>query len=117
VTAAIGTLTRGIELAADVPLLTTDRLILRASTATSYFDARYTEGTIVSAGNNIDIEGNRAEAVPKVITRNGLHLAAGRLTASAQVSHVTDSYADALNTDIPSVTGAIGKCPRTPSWI
>lgn len=108
----VGTsMTRGVELSADVPLLTTSRIIVRASTATSFFDAWYIEGTIVSGSANIDVSGNRVEAVPALITRNGVHVAAGRLTLSAQVSHVSDSYADALNTETPSATGAIGKVP------
>lgn len=105
------TMTRGIELSAEVPLVMSEPFILRASTATSYFDATYEGGSIVSAGNNVDITGNRVEAVPRVITRNGIHLTAGRLSASAQVSHVTESFADALNTVTPSATGAIGLVP------
>jgi Fe(3+) dicitrate transport protein len=108
----VGTsLTRGVELSADLPLFTSERLILRASTATSIFDAEYTEGSVVSNGSNVDIKGNRVEAVPRVITRNGLHLAAGRFTASGLVSHTADSYADARNTEAPSATGAIGRVP------
>lgn len=105
------TVTDGIELSLDVPIVTSDVVIVRASTATSYFDATYTEGTIVSGGQNISIRGNRAEAVPRWISRNGLHVAAGRLTMSGQLSYVSDSYADALNTETPSATGAIGKVP------
>jgi Fe(3+) dicitrate transport protein len=105
------TRTRGIELSADVPVITTPLLILRASTATSYFDATYTKGSIASGGQNYSVVGNRVEAVPRWITRNGLHAAIGRFTASAQLSHVSDSFADALNTVAPSATGAIGKVP------
>lgn len=66
---------------------------------------------MVSGGTNVDITGNKVEVVPAMISRNGLHLAAGRLTASAQVSYVSDSYADPLNTESPSATGAVGKVP------
>ncbi|MEK7402668.1 MAG: TonB-dependent receptor [Gemmatimonadota bacterium] len=108
----IGTsMTRGIELSADVPLLTSERIVLRASTATSLFDARYTAGTIAWAGANLSVVGNRVEVVPQLITRNGLHLAAGRMSMSAQLSYVGESFADALNTETPSATGAVGTVP------
>lgn len=105
------TVTNGVELSVDVPLVTSQLFILRASTATSLFDATYDNGSIASGGRTVSVKGKRVEAVPELITRNGLHLAAGRFTVSGQVSYVSDSYADALNTETPSATGAIGKVP------
>jgi Fe(3+) dicitrate transport protein len=103
--------TRGVELSLDGWLLQRDRFAVWAHTATSYFDARYTAGTVVSGGRNVDIAGNRIESVPAWISRSGLSLEGAGFSASVLVSHTSSSYADALNTVLPSANGAVGRVP------
>lgn len=105
------TLTRGVEISLDAPLIRAGAFVARMFTATSYFDATYRTGTVVVAGQNRSVEGNRVEAVPRWITRNGLQTSAGRVSATLLVSHVSESFADALNTRTPTATGAIGLVP------
>ncbi len=105
------TLTRGVEISLDAPLFAIGAFSARAFTATSYFDATYREGTVAVAGQNRSIEGNRVEAVPRWITRNGLQTSYGRVSLTTQVSHTTESFADAANTRTPTATGSVGLVP------
>ncbi|MBC7895718.1 MAG: TonB-dependent receptor, partial [Cytophagaceae bacterium] len=104
-------LTRGIELALDAPLVVMRTGALRAHTATSYFDGTYRRGTVTSAGQNLDITGNRIEAVPKWISRTGLTAGGSATSATLLVSYTSDSYADPQNTLVPSANGARGLVP------
>lgn len=104
-------LTRGIELALEAPLVVTRIGTLRAHTASSYFDGTYRRGTVTSAGQNLDITGNRIEAVPKWISRTGLTAGGSTTSATLLVSYTSDSYADPQNTLVPSANGARGLVP------
>lgn len=105
------TLTRGVEFSLDAPLFQAGGLLARVFTATSYFDATYRTGTVVVSGQNRSIEGNRIEAVPRWISRNGVQASAGPASLTVLVSHVSESFADALNTRTPTATGAVGLVP------
>jgi Fe(3+) dicitrate transport protein len=74
-------------------------------------DARYTDGSVVSGGANVSLAGKRAEGVPAAIARAGLSLAGARGSATLLVSHTAAAFADALNTRVPTATGAIGLVP------
>lgn len=103
--------TKGIELFSEVTLLNNAQAKLSIFTATSYFDAKYTKGTVVLNNENKNIKGNRLETVPKWISRNGLNFAYKRFNATLQYSYVAASYSDALNTQTPSANGAKGLVP------
>jgi Fe(3+) dicitrate transport protein len=103
--------TRGVELSLDAWLLQRAQFAVWAHTATSYFDGRYTAGTVVSGGRNVDIEGNRIESVPSWISRSGLSLEGSGFSVGVLVSHTSSSYADALNTVAASANGAVGLVP------
>ena len=103
--------TRGLEVAGDLLLWQGRAANLRAHTATSFYRARYTSGSVVAGGANRSVVGNRVESVPAVISRSGLGVEQGRRSLQLLVSYVGESYADALNTRAPSANGAVGLVP------
>lgn len=103
--------TRGLELAGDLLLWQGRAANLRAHTATSFYRARYTSGSVVAGGANRSVVGNRVESVPTVISRSGVGVEHGRRSLQLLVSYVGESYADALNTRTPSANGAVGLVP------
>jgi Fe(3+) dicitrate transport protein len=108
--------TTGLEVRADVPLvrerLAGGRLVrVAAFTGTSVMRARYRDGSTVDGGVNRPLSGRVLEGVPTIITRNGLDLQFGRWTATILSSYTSASYADPLNTVVPTATGARGLVP------
>ncbi|MBK8649523.1 MAG: TonB-dependent receptor [Gemmatimonadetes bacterium] len=103
--------TRGLEVAGDILLWQGRAANLRAHTATSFYRARYTSGSVVAGGANRSVAGNRVESVPAVISRSGIGVEQGRRSLQLLVSYVGESYADALNTRAPSANGAVGLVP------
>lgn len=101
-------LTRGLELGLDVPIVTLPSMTLRAHTATSYFDAEYRKGSVRVGSENVSIVGNRVESVPKWISRSGLTARLARASVTALVSSTSRSFADPENTVIPTANGARG---------
>lgn len=80
-------------------------------TSTALFHARYTDATARQGESNIDIRGNHVESVPDVISRNGITFRVGKFSLSSLYSYTAQSYADALNTVVPSANGAVGLVP------
>ena len=105
------TRTRGVEALVEATLLRRGSWSVSAFTSTAYFDARYTRGTVNAGGVNQSLVGNRVESVPRWTSRNGLELAGPTLQAQVQVSYVGDTFADALNTVVPTRNGARGLVP------
>ena len=103
--------TRGIEASLEALLLQVGEVALRAHTATSYFDGRYVDGTVISDGANVDIAGNRIESVPRWISRSGLALDGQGFSTNLLLSYVSDSFADPINTAEPPPNGAVGIVP------
>lgn len=104
-------LTRGIELFAEYAVLHRERASITMFTSTALFDARYRDAVVRSGDKNIDIDGNKVETVPDVITRNGVTFRSGELSLSCLYSYTAKSYADPLNTETPSATGSVGAVP------
>jgi Fe(3+) dicitrate transport protein len=104
-------LTRGVELAADVRILNTASMALSAFTATAWYRATYRRGSVPSGGRNVSIVGNRVEGVPTWTSRNGLTLTTPAVSTSISLSHVSSSFADPLNTVTPVASGAVGLVP------
>ncbi len=80
-------------------------------TSTAFFNGRYVDAQIRSGDTNILVSGNKIESVPDVITRNGLTLRLNDASISFLHSYTGQTYADALNTKAPSITGAVGLVP------
>lgn len=104
-------LTRGAELYVEYQHPLSNRAALSVFTSTSYFDAFYKKGNIILNNVNTDVEGNKLESVPSWISRNGLKYSYQRFTLSTQLSYISGSYSDALNTVTPSSNGARGYVP------
>ena len=95
----------------SLPIAVTSGVAWRVFSATSLMDARYAQGSVISVGRNVDISGNEVESAPRLIARAGLSARGRRGDVTAQLSHVSRTYADALNTVAPSATGAVGRVP------
>ncbi len=109
--------TSGLEIFAEYGFRLADRLYASVFTSTSYFDAEYLGDSVrVSAAENRSIAGKRVESVPEWISRNGLNIRYKTLSASLLYSYTGQSYADPLNTETPSATGAVGLVPAYGLW-
>ena len=82
-----------------------------AFTSTSFMDARYRSAVVKSGNENINIDGNKVESAPDIISRNGFTFKWRRISLTALYSYTGKSYADALNTVVPPATGAVGLVP------
>ncbi len=80
-------------------------------TSTAFFNGRYQSAQVRSGQDNVDIEGNKIESVPDVITRNGVTIKYAQASMSLLYSYTGESYADALNTVKPNASGAVGLVP------
>lgn len=109
-------LTNGIELYLDWKILSSEQFSLSFYTASSYMEAKYIEGNVSNGESNQDIKGNRIEAVPAWISRNGLAGTVGQLKIVLQHQFVGESFADALNTRNPPPSGAVGIVPEYQVW-
>lgn len=93
--------------------LTTYRTTWQLSifTSTAFINARYRSGTVVAGSVNQDIKGNRVEAAPQWISRNGIQLKYKSFSTSVQYSYVGSTFSDALNTVQPNNSGTVGLVP------
>lgn len=81
-------------------------------TSTAFMNAKYVSGLIKNANNqNVNIKGNYIESAPKIISRNGATIKQKGLSFTFLYSYTSSTYADALNTETPNATGAVGKVP------
>jgi Fe(3+) dicitrate transport protein len=103
--------TQGIESRFAMPVGATGGVLWRVFTATSLMAATYTDGSIIAGGRNISVRGNTVESVPRWISRNGISARTPVVDATLQLSYVSRTFADALNTVTPSATGAVGVVP------
>ncbi len=108
--------TTGVELLFDWEFLKKERFTLSFYTSSSWMRARYLNGEVAGSEGNQDITGNRVEAVPEWISRNGLTASHGRLQLVLQHQFVSESFADALNTTSPPASGAVGLVPSYNIW-
>lgn len=103
--------TTGAEIYTEYVAPLRKRLAFSVFTSTAFFNGRYTQAQIRVAENNVDISGNRLESVPNVITRNGITVRSAAGSISLLYSYVGETFADALNTVIPTANGAVGLVP------
>lgn len=74
-------------------------------------DGQYLQAEVRQGNENISVKGNQVEAVPHLISRNGATIRYQRFSLSGLYSYTSKSYADPLNTVIPSANGAVGLVP------
>lgn len=104
-------LAKGLEFFVQGDWMLNRQTRLIAFTSTSVMDARYHDAVVKSGNENVDVDGNRVENAPSLISRNGITLKYRRAGVSVLYSYTAESFADALNTVVPTATGAVGKVP------
>lgn len=103
--------TRGAEIFMEYNFPVSGHLSFSVFTSTALMKATYQSARIRVGENNVDIDGNKVESVPDVITRNGLSIRTHFASLSFLYSYTGESYADPLNTEVPTATGAVGLVP------
>lgn len=103
--------THGVELFAEYTFKLSPSVDATVFTSTSWMDAKYEDAKILMGKEDVDISGNQVETVPHWISRNGLTLRYDRFSYSALYSYTSESFADPMNTVVPSSTGAVGLVP------
>lgn len=103
--------TTGVEISLQAQFQLAPKMALSLFTATSQMNAHYQNAVIRNGTTNISISGNAVESTPEWISRNGLTIRYHQFSFSGLYSYVAKSYADAMNTEKPSVNGAVGAVP------
>jgi Fe(3+) dicitrate transport protein len=103
--------TNGLELYLEYYAFKNAVASISAFTATSYFDARYLNGSIRDGNLNKNLKNKYLEGVPTWTSRNGLQISYKTFSSILQYSYVGKSYADPLNTELPTPNGAKGLVP------
>lgn len=101
----------GVESLIDWKVIDYYKLYLSIFNSTAYINARYTEGILAVGGLNRSIAGNWVESAPQWISRSGINFGYQNLSMTLLYSYVSQTYADALNTETPSANGAVGLVP------
>lgn len=105
-------LTKGLEIFIQADWLLGGRTCLSFFTSTALLHARYQDAIVKSGNTNININGNKVESAPDLITRNGASVRYKKFSFSVLYSYTSESFADALNTVEPlKTTGAVGLVP------
>jgi Fe(3+) dicitrate transport protein len=104
-------ITTGLEIFIEYPLFQSRDAALLVFTSTALFHSRYVDARIRAGNENINISGNRIESVPDVITRNGINFRYKEFSLSFLHSYTGETFADPLNTIVPSPTGSAGIVP------
>lgn len=104
--------TGGIEAFVQYKFALSSTLYAGLFTSTSYMHVRYINGEVASSGTaNKSIKGNKVEAVPDWITRNGAEVLYKGFSATLLYSYTSSSYSDPLNTITPLANGSKGFVP------
>ena len=102
--------TRGLEAFIEY-FLPFENLNVSVFSSTAWQDARYRDASIRVGDRNEDISGNKVESVPELISRNGVNVRFSFGSLSLLYSYTGETYADALNTETPPPSGAVGLVP------
>lgn len=104
--------TKGAELFLQADWIIGKRKSLSVFTSTAFVHARYKNAIVKSGNANINIDGNKVESAPDIISRNGATIRIQKMSFSVLYSYTGETFADALNTVQPSkTTGAVGLVP------
>lgn len=108
--------TNGIEVFLQYKFPLTNQLFAGFFTSTSYMQANYVKGQVSTGTINKSITGNKLEAVPDWITRNGFDILYRGFSCTILYSYTSSSFSDALNTVTPPSSGARGYTPGYDIW-
>lgn len=104
--------TKGTEIFLQGDWRLAKKINLSIFTSTAFVHARFTKAIVKSGNVNINIEGNKVESAPDLLSRNGVTLRVHKISFSALYSYTSASFADPLNTVQPlKTTGAVGQVP------
>ncbi|SHE34296.1 Fe(3+) dicitrate transport protein [Cnuella takakiae] len=109
-------ITNGMEIFFQYRFPLTGNLFAGLFTSTTYMDAQYVKGQVSDGRSNKPIAGNKVEAVPNWITRNGLEVLYKGFTCTILHNYTSETFSDVLNTVTPPVTGARGLTPSYSVW-
>lgn len=109
-------LTNGAEMFLQYKFPVTKNLYAGLFTSTSYMHATYTAGQVSAGATNKTIVGNKVEAAPEWITRNGLDVLYKGFSCTVLYSYTSATFSDALNTVTPPPSGATGFTPGYGVW-
>jgi Fe(3+) dicitrate transport protein len=109
-------LTRGVELFIQYKFPITHYLFAGLFTSTSFMDANYVTGQVSTGTSNKSIAGNKVEAVPEWISRNGLDIIYKGFSCTILYNYTSSTFSDALNTVTPPPSGAKGITPSYSIW-
>lgn len=102
---------RGVECFVQADIRIAPHTAVSLFTSTAWMDARYLDAMIRSGNGNTDISGNNLECAPEWTSRSGITLRYHNVRISALFSHVSETFADALNTREPNASGTVGLVP------
>jgi Fe(3+) dicitrate transport protein len=108
--------TNGLEAFVQYKFPITPTLFAGLFTSTAFMEARYTSGQIATGTLNKSIAGNKVEAVPAWISRNGFEILYKGFSGTVLYSYTSSTFSDALNTVTPPLSGARGFTPAYSVW-
>ena len=79
-------------------------------------NAEYISGQVSTGTTNKSIAGNKVEAVPAWISRNGIDILYKGFSCTILYSYTSSSFSDAVNTVNPPASGARGFTPGYTLW-
>lgn len=101
---------RGIEAYGEL-----DVIQLLASKRKNWMAAVFANTAVISSlyvsSEEVGVEGNEVEFVPKVNTKTGVRIGYKNLKASFQYTYLSDQYSDATNAEDGGVSGVVGIIP------
>ena len=109
-------LTNGLEMFIQYKFPITNKLFAGLFTSTSFMDAKYVTGQVSTGTANKSIVGNKVEAVPEWISRNGIDILYKGFSCTILYSYTSSTFSDALNIITPPASGAKGFTPAYSIW-
>jgi Fe(3+) dicitrate transport protein len=109
-------ITNGMELFVQYKFPLSNKLFAGLFTSTSYMGAKYTSGQVSNGTANKSIVGNKVEAVPQWISRNGIDILYKGFSCTILNSYTSSTFSDALNTVTAPASGAKGFTPGYSIW-
>ena len=109
-------LTNGLEMFVQYKFPITNKLFAGLFTSTSFMNAKYITGQVSTGTANKSVVGNKVEAVPEWISRNGVDILYKGFSCTVLYSYTSSTFSDALNTVIPPTSGAKGFTPEYSIW-
>lgn len=109
-------LTNGVEFFVQYKFPVSNKLFAGIFTSTSYMNAKYTTGRVSTGTSNKSIGGNKVEAVPEWISRNGVDILYKGFSCTILYNYTSSTFSDALNTVTPPASGSKGLTPAYSIW-